>query len=123
MKPQAARHRRLLTKVDAANWADLKTLCEAGGNNVTLTDSFDASSYTEQIDFSGKTCVVIGNGKTLDAGNTGRFFYGSGAGSSLEVHNLVLMNGSASDVSNFKAVFRETSLNFPPCPGAGHPTQ
>jgi hypothetical protein len=106
-------------------WADLKNLCEAGGNVVTLTDTFDASSYTEQIDFSGKTCVVIGNGKTVDAGNRGRFFYAlaHAPGTSLEVHGLVLMNGNALLVSNFKAVFRETSLNFPLCPGAGHPTQ
>jgi hypothetical protein len=88
MKPQAAGHRHLLTKVTAANWAELKTLCEAGGNEVTLTESFEASSYTEQIDFSGKACVVIGSGKTVDAGKSGRFFYGSGAGSSLEVHGL-----------------------------------
>jgi hypothetical protein len=96
MKIQAAGHRRLLTKVTAANWADLKTLCEAGGNEVALTDSFDTSSYTEQIDFSGRTCVVIGHGKTLAAGKSGRFFYGSGAGSSLEVHGLVLKNGQDS---------------------------
>jgi predicted outer membrane repeat protein len=96
METQAAGHRRLLTKVTAASWTDLKTLCEAGGNEVTLTDSFVASSYTEQINFSGKACVVIGNGTTVDAGNRGRFFYGSGAGSSLEVHGLVLKNGYAS---------------------------
>jgi hypothetical protein len=116
MKPQAARHRRLLTKVFAANWADLKTKCEAGGNGsrneVTLTDDFEASSYTEEIDFSGRTCVVHGGSgvKTVDAGGRGRFFYGLGADSSLELHGLVLMNGSASDVSNFKAVFFEKLL-------------
>jgi hypothetical protein len=96
MKTQAAGHRRLLTKVDAASWAELKTFCEAGGYEVTLTESFDASSYTEQNDFSGKTCVVKGQGQTLDAIGAGRFFYGSGAGSSLEVHGLVLKNGRAS---------------------------
>jgi hypothetical protein len=85
--------------VTAANWAELKTKCEAGGNEVTLSDSFDASVYAGQIDFSRKTCVVIGHGQTLDAGKSGCFFYGSGAGSSLEVHGLVLMNGNADEVS------------------------
>jgi hypothetical protein len=173
MENKAAVHRRLLTKVTAANWAELKTKCEAGtntcsddpsfrdaygytciawlgyncneydgydaqqmvdiraacpatcgtcpppgGNEVTLTDSFNASSYAGKIDFSGKTCVVIGHGQTLDAGKSGRIFYGFGPGSSLEVHGLVLMNGFAALVSNFSAVFRETSLNFPQCPGA-----
>ena len=106
METQAAGHRRLLSKVTAANWAELKTKCEAGGNEVTPSDSFDASVYAGQIDFSGKTCVVISHGQTLDAGKSGRFFYGSGAGSSLEVHGLVLMNGF-SPVSNFKVFFEQ----------------
>jgi hypothetical protein len=113
METQAAGHRRLLTKVAAENWTELKTKCEAGGNEVTLTDSFDASSYTEQIDFSGKTCVVKGQGQTLDAKGAGRFFYGSGAGSSLEVHGLVLKNGKAS-VRGCVLVSRKF-LNFLSC--------
>jgi hypothetical protein len=119
MKPQAAGHRRLLTKVTAANWPELKTLCEAGGNEVTLTDDFDASSYDGQIDFSGKTCVVKGQGQTLDAKGAGRFFYGSGAGSSLEVHGLVLMNGSTGYVSNFKAAFSRNFFELSSMSGGG----
>jgi hypothetical protein len=74
----------------------MKTKCEAGGNEVTLAgSSFDGDSlYPGQIDFSGKTCVVIGQGQTLDAKGAGRFFFGSGAGSSLEVHGLILKNGN-----------------------------
>jgi hypothetical protein len=99
METQAAGHRRLLSKVTAANWAELKTKCEAGGNEVALSDSFDASVYAGEINFSGKTCVVIGHGQTLGAGKSGRFFDIWGAGSSLEVHGLVLKNGYVSDVS------------------------
>jgi hypothetical protein len=99
LETPAAGHRRLLSKVTAANWAELKTKCEAGGNEVTLSDSFDASSYAGEINFSGKTCVVIGQGQTLDAKKAGRFFSGRGAASSLEVHGLVLKNGHAIYVS------------------------
>jgi hypothetical protein len=104
--PAWSGHRRLLSKVTAANWGELKTLCEAGGNEVTLSNSFDASSYPGQIIFSGKTCVVKGQGKTLDAKEGGRFFYGSGAGSSLEVHGLVLKNGHVGYVSSLCALPR-----------------
>ena len=124
-----AGHRRLLSKVTAANWAELKTKCEAGDNEVTLSDSFDASSYAGQIDFSGKTCVVIGQGQTLDAKNAGRFFSGNGAGSSLEVHGLVLKNGNAGYVSakcwsalrfGLMRIFSGKALTqvFALCPGA-----
>jgi hypothetical protein len=62
---------------------------------VFLSDSFAAGSYPGQIDVSGKTCVVFGNGKVLDAGGAGRIFYGSDASGSgsLTIHNLVLKNG------------------------------
>jgi hypothetical protein len=40
----ATGHRRL-SKVVASDWAELKALCEAGGNEVALSDSFDASAY------------------------------------------------------------------------------
>jgi hypothetical protein len=49
-----------------------------------------------QIDFSGKKLVIIGNNKVLDAGEAGRFFYGSGIGSSLEVRNVVMRKGKES---------------------------
>jgi hypothetical protein len=129
-----AGHRRLLSKVTAANWAELKTKCEAGDNEVTLSDSFDASSCAGEINFRGKTCVVIGQGRTLDAKNAGRFFAGNGAGSSLEVHGLVLKNGNAGYVSakcwsalrfGLMRIFSGKALTqiFALCPGAGHPTQ
>jgi hypothetical protein len=105
-----------LSKVTAANWAELKNKCEAGGNEVTLSDSFDASSYTG-IDFSGKTCVVKGQGQTLDAKGAGGFFYGSGAGSSLEVHGLVLKNGKVTGKVSSLCALPRFFLTFPPCPG------
>jgi hypothetical protein len=61
--------------------------------------------YTGQIVFSGLKLVIIGNSKALDAKKAGRFFYGKGAGSSLEVHGLVLKNGKMASVSNSEAVF------------------
>jgi hypothetical protein len=79
--------------VIASNWEEMRTKCEAGGNEMTLSDTFDSSVYPGEIDFSGKTCVIIGQGQTLDAKDAGRFFYGNGTGSSLEVHGLVLKNG------------------------------
>jgi hypothetical protein len=73
-------------------------MCEAGGgysgNAVALSESFDASEYAGQISFSRVTCVVKGQGQTLDAKGAGRIFYGSGAGSSLELHGVVLKNGN-----------------------------
>jgi hypothetical protein len=62
---------------------------------VSLSSSFDGSVYPGQIDFSDKTCVIIGQGQTLDAKGAGRFFFGIGTGSSLEVHGLILKNGNA----------------------------
>ena len=84
---------RRLNVVVVDNWADMKTQCEAG-YEVSLAQSFegDSASYPGEIDFSGKVCVIRGNGKTLDAGGAGRFFTGSGTGSSLEVHGLTLRN-------------------------------
>jgi hypothetical protein len=99
LETPAAGHRRLLSKVIASNWEEMKTKCEAGGNEVSLSDSFDGSVYPGQILFSGRTCVIIGQGQTLDAKAAGRFFYGEGAGSSLEVHGLVLKNGKSVTVS------------------------
>ena len=97
---------RRLNVVVVDNWADMKTQCEAGFE-VSLAQSFegDSASYPGPINFSGKVCVIRGNGKTLDAAGApdccGRFFTGSGTGSSLEVHDLTLRNGNVSD---FKAV-------------------
>jgi hypothetical protein len=68
---------------------------------VTLSADFAMGPYIAAIDFSGKQLVIIGNHKTLDAGEpigpdwNQRFFYGSGSGSSLEIHNVTMRNGQA----------------------------
>jgi hypothetical protein len=88
-------------------------------------------------------CVVKGQGQALDAKGGGRFFYANGAGSSLEVHGLVLKNGnggaiyvSTADVRIYDTEFiwgdasracgrvlvPRIFLSSPICP-AGHPTQ
>jgi hypothetical protein len=60
--------RRLLTEV--SNWVEMKTACGSSGT-VALRDDFVMGTYTSQIDFSGKHLVIIGNSKTLDAGEKG----------------------------------------------------
>jgi hypothetical protein len=60
--------RRLLTEV--SNWVEMKTACGSSGT-VALSDDFVMGTYTSQIDFSGKHLVIIGNSKTLDAGEKG----------------------------------------------------
>jgi hypothetical protein len=90
----AAYSRMLISSVTANNWAELKLHCEAGGVEISLSESFvgDAASWPGRIDFTGKVCVVQGNGKILDAGGGGSLFYGSQEGSSLVVHSLTLKN-------------------------------
>jgi hypothetical protein len=56
------------------------------------------SGYGE-ISFSSKDITLWGQGKVLDAFWGGRFFDGSGAGSFLELHNVVLQNGQSGSVS------------------------
>jgi predicted outer membrane repeat protein len=93
--------RRRLTAV--SNWEAMKTACGSSGT-VTLSDDFVMGRYTPTppsplyggIDFSRKQLVIIGNNKVLDAGEKGRFFFGSGIGSSLEVRNLKMRNGKMS---------------------------
>ena len=120
---------RRLNAVTAKNWAELKSLCEAGGNDITLSQTFDASSYPGEINFSGKSCVIRGSGQTFDLNKTGRFLrrfaYANGAGSSLELHGLTIMNGQAHNVSDnysfwVRMTFREHSSNWR---GASHTTQ
>ena len=91
---------RRLNAVTAKNWAELKSLCEAGGNDVTLSQSFDASSYPGLIDVSGKSCVIRGSGHVFDLGQAGRFAYLSESGSVLEMHGLTIKNGTAKMVSS-----------------------
>ena len=97
---------RRLSTVTANNWAEMKDLCEAGGNDVTLSESsFDASSYPGQIDFSGKSCIIWGSGQTFDLGGAGRFAYGHGSGSSLELHGLIIKNGRVDGASGEVSIF------------------
>ena len=97
-------HRRL---AEVSSWAEMKSACGSmTSGTVTLSDGFIMGTYTPTpspqyggIDFSGKQLVIIGNNKVLDAEENGRFFYGSGTGSSLEVHNVTMTNGKVSFVS------------------------
>jgi predicted outer membrane repeat protein len=54
-------------------------------------------SYSSEISFSGKNITIWGQGKVLDASGGGRFFNGAGAGSFLELHDVVLRNGQSND--------------------------
>jgi hypothetical protein len=67
--------RRLVEEV--SDWAAMKTACGSSGT-VALSNSFVIGTYTPTpspqyggIDFSGKQLVIIGNNKTLDAGEDG----------------------------------------------------
>jgi predicted outer membrane repeat protein len=80
--------------VRVKTWGEIKRVCEVGGTQVVL-ESFNAGAYPGEIDFSGRMCMIQGNGETLDADGRGRFFYGSGLGSSLEIRGLILKNGQA----------------------------
>ena len=62
-------HRRL---AEVSSWAEMKSACDSmTSGTVTLSDDFGEGGYTGQIDFSGKQLVIIGNDKTLDAGENG----------------------------------------------------
>jgi hypothetical protein len=88
-----------------SNWNQLKnkcnttSACNTGGCTIVLGDDFVMGSYNGEIDFSGKTITIWGQGKVLDASGGGRFFSGVGAGSFLELHEAVLQNGQADSVS------------------------
>jgi hypothetical protein len=115
------------------NWADLKAACShsacdtaTGGCIIPLSDDFVMMrSYTSEIDFSGKTITIWGQETVLDASGGGRFFSGEGAGSFLELHDVVLQNGQSSSVSGrvlvCEAVLRFV-LKFAPIPGGEHAT-
>ena len=82
------------------NSAELKTACESGGGDVTLSKTFVAGAYPGEIRIPhGGTCVFRGKGQVLDARNAGRLFSVSDRDSSLEIHGLVLKNGQDRDVS------------------------
>ena len=110
----------------ASNWNQLSNKCGTsacsianGGCTITLSDDFAMGSYSGEISFSGKAITIWGQGKVLDASGGGRFFNGVGAGSFLELHNAVLQNGAAGNVSGWSAschavveLFYEPSLTF-----------
>jgi hypothetical protein len=108
--------------VEVTTWGDLKIQCEAGGAVVSLAHSFPVDSYPGEILVSaGKTCEIHGNGKTLDAGGEGRIFKVTGTGSSLEVHNLALINGAA-PVSKFAIRLNIYVLKTDAAPISARPT-
>jgi hypothetical protein len=92
----------------ASNWNQLSNKCGTsacsianGGCTITLSDDFVMGSYSGEIEFSGKAITIWGQGYStvLDASGGGRFFNGGGAGSFLELHDAVLQNGDAANVS------------------------
>jgi hypothetical protein len=82
--------------------------------------------YTSVISSSGKAITIWGQGKVLDASGGGRFFRGVGTGSFLELHDAVLQNGYAENVSGRSASHHAVLSTFPdfsaPIPGGGHAT-
>ena len=109
-----------------SNWAELEATCSDsacdtanGGCTIILSGNFVMGSYSGEISFSGKAITIWGQGKALDASGGGRFFKGDSAGSFLELHDAVLQNGDAENVSGWSAsrhavleLFWEPSLTF-----------
>jgi hypothetical protein len=89
----AARSRSANSACDTAN----------GGCTITLSEDFVMGSYSGKIEFSGKAITFWGQGNVLDASGGGRLFQGVGAGSFLELHDAVLQNGNAVNVSGWSA--------------------
>ena len=94
----------------ASNWNQLSNKCGTsacntanGGCTITLSEDFVMGSYSGEIDFSGKAITIWGQEKVLDAAGGGHFFYGDSADSFLELHDAVLQNGDAADVSGWNA--------------------
>jgi hypothetical protein len=90
-----------------------------GGCTIILSDDFVMGSYSGKIDFSGKAITIWGQGNVLDASGGGRLFPGVGAGSFLELHDTILQNGNAVNVSGWSAsrhcvleLFWEPPLTF-----------
>ena len=87
-------------------WAELESACQKSGT-YTLSSNFEMGSYTKEIHFGGKKLVIWGKNATLDAAFKGRFFSSSFGpndddddhakqDTSLELHDLVLQNGTDS---------------------------
>jgi hypothetical protein len=88
------------------SWQQLKSRCENsacstdfGGCTIVLSNNFVMGSYDSEINFSGTTITLWGQGKVLDAAGGGRLFNGDSAGSFLELHDAVLQNGESEFVS------------------------
>ena len=112
-------------------WAELESACQKSGT-YTLAKNFKMGSYSNEIDFAGKKLVIWGENATLDAAEKGRLFSALNAtlDTSLELHDLVLQNGSDDYVSIEGSVeildlfsgLSEPAL-FAPCGRAAeHPT-
>jgi hypothetical protein len=124
-----------------SNWQQLKSRCANnacntanGGCTIILSGNFVMGSYSGEIDLNGKAITIWGQGKVLDAAGGGQFFRSDGAGSFLELHDVVLQNGHADTVSGrvlvavavvencSKAVLRKFLDFSAPNPGGGHGT-
>ena len=88
-------------RADPQSWEELTTASASSGT-IHLSADFEMGDYTKAIDFSGKVLVIWGNNATLDAGGKGQFFTidgSKGIKTSLELHGLVMQNGSSLYVS------------------------
>jgi hypothetical protein len=93
-----------------SSWNQLSNNCGTsacdtanGGCTITLSDDFVMGSYIGETSFSGKTIVIWGQGRVLDALGGGRFFVSESVGSFLELHDAVLQNGDGENVSGRSA--------------------
>ena len=95
-------------RADPQSWEEL-TSASASSGTIHLSPDFEMGDYTKEIHFGGKVLVIWGNNVILDAQQKGRFFsstvgpnddddHGPGT-TSLELHDLVMQNGQAADVS------------------------
>jgi predicted outer membrane repeat protein len=85
------------------SWAALKYCCEAGGNEVILSETFAAGANPGQITVTG-TCVIRGSGEVLDADGSNRVFSISDPDASLEIDGLTLRRGIPFDDTNGGAI-------------------
>jgi hypothetical protein len=83
-----------------------------GGCTITLSDDFVMGSILYVISFSGKTIAIWGQGKVLTGAGEGRFIYGYGADSFLELHDVVLENWYSSDTGGAIRVDNEGTVEI-----------
>ena len=104
-------------RADPQSWEELTTASASSGT-IHLSADFEMGDYTGAIDFSGKVLVIWGSNATLDAQQKGRFFssttgpnddddhhHAPAGKTSLELHGLVMQNGTADEVSFSFAVW------------------